>query len=286
MTDKPLIDTLTSAGSIFAYLQSLEMSPTQSLGQNFLPDRPLLEALAASTDVTEGSAIIEIGPGLGHLTRVLCKRGSKILAIEKDRRLADTLGERIGEPENLTVVNGDILEVETQVIEDWREGKKCLVIGNLPYYCSSQILIRLYEEWLPIWERCGFLLQEEVVDRLVAKPGSKTYGRLSVLTQLYSRPRKTRKVPPHLFVPKPEVTSAWIVLESLEELPSIPAPQIAHLTGICFGERRKTLLNNLGREFGKERAQEIASGADIDDGRRAESLSPEEFYRLARQIDS
>ncbi|MCA9438691.1 MAG: ribosomal RNA small subunit methyltransferase A [Candidatus Omnitrophica bacterium] len=282
MTEKKLpIDTLTNAGSIFEYLQSLEMTPTQSLGQNFLSDRPLLEALAASTHVAEEDLIVEVGPGLGHLTRVLCEHGSKVLAIEKDQRLANTLAERLGEPENLTVIHEDILEVETNVIENWREGRKVLFVGNLPYYCSSQILIRLFEEWLPIWKRCGFLLQEEVVDRLVSKPGSKTYGRLSVLTQLYSKPKKTRKVPPHLFVPKPEVTSAWIVLESVEDPPELHPSEIAHLTGICFGERRKTLLNNLGREFGKERAHEMLAEAGIEEGRRAESLSPSDFLRLA-----
>jgi 16S rRNA (adenine1518-N6/adenine1519-N6)-dimethyltransferase len=241
-----------------------------------------LEALAASTGVEPEDFVIEIGPGLGHLTRVLCDRSLKVLAIEKDRRLAETLAERLGEPKNLIVAHQDILEVETSLIEEWREENKCLFIGNLPYYCSSQILVRLFEEWLPLWSRCGFLLQEEVVDRLVSKPGSKTYGRLSVLTQLYSKPKKTRRVPPHLFVPKPEVTSAWIVFEALANPPSIPAPAIAHLTGICFGERRKTLLNNLGREFGKHRAQELLKEVGIDEKRRAESLSPEEFLRIAQ----
>lgn len=272
---------MTSAGAIFAYLQSLEMAPSQSLGQNFLSDRPLLEALLTATRLEPTDRVVEIGPGLGHLTRVLTSRTAAVLAIEKDRRLSDTLKDRLGDPPNLTIRNEDILETKTETLDRWREGERLALVGNLPYYCSSQILIRVFEDWLPLWKRCGFLLQEEVVDRLVAPPGTKTYGRLSVLVQLYSKPKKIRKVPPHLFVPKPEVTSAWVVLDSLEAPPSIPASEIARLTGVCFGERRKTLQNNLARELGKEAAGDLLARAVIDGGRRAESLSPTEFLELA-----
>jgi 16S rRNA (adenine1518-N6/adenine1519-N6)-dimethyltransferase len=129
------------------------------------------------------------------------------------------------------------------------------ILANLPYYCSSPILVRLFEEWLPWVSRAGILLQEEVVDRLVSPPKTKQYGRLSVLTQIFSVAKKVRVIPPRLFIPKPEVSSAWCVINPHVPMPLVSPQEISRITAVCFAERRKTLLNNLAREMEKDDAR-------------------------------
>jgi len=278
------LDRLTTPTRVYEELKALGGGPIHSLGQNFLLDRPLLEALVRDLEVGGSDCVVEIGPGLGHLTRALLETGCRVFAVEKDRRLASSLETRLAHPPRLKVVHEDILELDWSEVASWADGPRPILAGALPYYCSSPILAGAFEEWYPDWSRAGFLLQEEVVDRLVSPPGGKTFGRLSVLCQAFSTPRKLRRVPAHLFVPKPEVSSAWCVLTPNEAPPSVTAKELSQATTVCFAERRKTLLNNLGRKLGRPEAQACLDRACIDGGQRAEELSVGEFVRLTEVL--
>ncbi len=284
MTGERLIDHITSPTRIFEEMRLLGCSPNPLLGQHFLIDRNILDGFVHSLKILPGMSVLEIGPGLGHLTRSLVDSGARVLAVEKDKRLAEGLAERLGNPENLTVWEQDILEVNPAELRTWAGEEEIILTGNLPYYCSSTILGKAYEEWFDLWERAGFLLQEEVVDRIVSPPGGKAYGRLSILAQMFSVPHKVRRVPAYLFIPEPEVSSAWCVLVRKAVLPPVTPLQIAEVSGICFAERRKTLQNNLSRHLGRERANEILHATGIDGRRRAETLNVEEFVKLAEEM--
>lgn len=280
MTGERPIDHITSPTRVFEEMRILGGSPNPLLGQHFLIDRNVLDGFVHSLKVLPGMAVLEIGPGLGHLTRAFIDAGARVLAIEKDTRLAVGLAERLDNPETLTVWERDILDVSREEICAWAGEDEIILTGNLPYYCSSVILGRAFEEWFDLWERAGFLLQEEVVDRIVSLPGVKAYGRLSILAQVFSVPHKARRVPAHLFIPEPEVHSAWCILVKRSILPAVTPLQIAEVSGICFAERRKTLLNNLSRHLGREKAAEILEATGIEGRRRAETLSVDEFVKL------
>jgi len=283
VSSKAPIDLLTSPARIYAALQELGGGPIDSLGQHFLLDRPLLEAMAGDLGVGYGDRVVEIGPGLGHLTRSLLARGCRVLAVEKDGRLARSLSETLGAPERLEVRHGDALQLSRDELSAWLTGgARRVIAGNLPYYCSSQVLVSLFEEWFPLWTQAGFLLQEEVVDRLVSPPGSRIYGRLSVLVQTFATVRKVRRVPRHLFVPQPEVDSAWCLLAPQPGRSDIAPADLSRMTSWCFAQRRKTIQNNLARKLGKEQAERLLHRAGIDGVRRAETLSVEEFAALVR----
>ncbi len=278
------IDHLTSATRVFEEMRILGGSPNPLLGQHFLVDRNVLDGFAHSLKVLPGTTVLEIGPGLGHLTRALVDAGARVLAVEKDTHLAGSLAERLNFPSTLTVWERDILEVSREEIHAWAGEEEIILAGNLPYYCSSVILGKAFEEWFDLWERAGFLLQEEVVDRIVSPPGVKAYGRLSLLAQVFSVPHKTRRVPAHLFIPEPEVHSAWCILVRKAVQPPVTPLQIAEVSGICFAERRKTLLNNLSRHLGREKASELLQALGIDGRRRAETLNVEEFVKLTQAV--
>ena len=278
------IDALTTPSRVYEELSLLGGGPVASLGQNFLLNRPMLEAAVNDLGLGASNCVLEIGPGLGHLTRSLLEKGCRVLAIEKDARLAETLAIRLGNPSQLEVLHRDILQVGSEKIREWAGNANPIITGNLPYYCSSPILVRLFEDWHSIWCRAGFLLQEELVDRIVSPPGQKTYGRLSVLCQAFSTPTKTRTVPPHLFVPRPEVNSAWCVLSPRQETVPVTPTQLSEVTAWCFGQRRKTILNNLSHRLGKDEAHTLLDRVGIDGKRRAETLCVEEFFRLANLV--
>jgi 16S rRNA (adenine1518-N6/adenine1519-N6)-dimethyltransferase len=287
LSTRPPIQQVVSPTAVYAELETLGGGPIDSLGQNFLTDRPILSAMASDLELEPTNKVLEIGPGLGHFTECLLATGASVLAVEKDRRLAESLAQRLGSPENLDVLHADILKVDLGKIQERLLSDRFTVAGNLPYYCSSPILTRLFEAWWPHWERAGVLLQEEVVDRLVSPPGNKVYGRLSVLVQTFAEAQKRRIVKPHLFVPRPQVTSAWCVLIPKEEegAPLDPV-SVGKVTGWCFAERRKTLLNNLGRELGKPAAHTLLESAGIPPGARPEELRVDQFIRLTRVLEN
>ena len=232
------------------------------LGQHFLNDPKILGRIVDALDPVAGETVLEIGPGRGSLTRALRDRGLTVIAIEKDRRLAATLT-------GATVIEGDALKVA------WPRVAK--VVGNIPYYITSPLLEKALTP--PIPERVVFLVQAEVADRIVAKPGGKTYGGLSIGVQVVARAEKLFGVAPGAFRPPPKVRSAVIRLTPLEEA-LVRSDEVAAFrvfVTACFSKRRKQLKNAVP---GLSDAELKALG--FDSAVRPERLAPEAFVRLFR----
>jgi len=232
------------------------------LGQHFLSDQKILGRIADALDATPGETVLEIGPGRGALTNVLLDRGLKVIAIERDRRLAAAL-----QQQDLTVIAGDALQV------DWPRGVK--IVGNIPYSITSPLIDKALTP--PVPERVVFLVQAEVAERLAAKPGGKTYGALSVGVQAVCRVEKLFTVAPGAFRPPPKVRSALIRLTPLAQ-PLVMDVEVAPLRAFvtaCFSKRRKQ-LKNVVPDIDLE-----AMG--FDPTIRPERLPPEAFVRLLRR---
>ncbi len=260
----------------------------RSLGQHFLSDDNLLRRIVDALEPTSGDVVLEIGPGQGTLTRELLGRGMRVIAIEKDPRLAEQL--RIGEfgSRGAQIVHGDAIRVDWHSLippsalrhPPWK------VIGNIPYYITTPLIDKALTPPLP--ERVVFLVQEEVADRIVAPPGSKTYGALSVGVQVVARAEKLFTIKPGSFRPPPTVHSALVRLRPLLEplVDHVEIPRLRQFVVACFGLRRKQLRNVLRLVTGRSAAIVEAglAGLGLDPRARPESLSPEDFVLLLRWV--
>lgn len=238
------------------------------LGQHFLSDASILGRIVDALEPTPSDVVLEIGPGEGSLTAILLARGVRVIAIEKDRALAAALDAC----DNLTVITGDALEL------DWHSYGANKVIGNIPYYITSPLIDKALAPPLP--ERVVFLVQDEVADRIAAKPGGKIYGALTVGVQAVARVEKLFTVAPGAFRPPPKVRSAVIRLTPLAE-PLVTAEEVAPLRAFvtaCFSKRRKQLKNAVP---GLTEADLQRLG--FDPSVRPERLPPEAFVTLFRE---
>lgn len=247
-------------------------------GQNFLHDRHWIERIAKAVNATEGDDIVEIGPGQAALTRELIACAGKVRAVEIDRDLAAWLKETF--PESLSLIEADALTLDwTQVAKN----DNLRVVGNLPYNISSPLLFKLLEAADHVKDQ-HFMLQKEVVDRMVAQHGSKTYGRLSVMLQWRYRMQKLFDVPPGAFNPPPKVMSSVVrmIPKAKEEVPSVDFELFSSVVANAFSQRRKTIRNALSALLS---AEEIAA-CDVDPGARAEALPLAAFVRLAQKAEA
>lgn len=245
-------------------------------GQHFLHDEEIISRIVLAVDPKPGQRLVEIGPGDGAITLPLLRKAGKLTVIELDRDLVPRIKARcegIGEVE---IINADVLKVDLGQLAG--DTGKLRIIGNLPYNISSPILFHCIDH-LDVIEDMIFMLQKEVVDRMAAAPGSKVYGRLSVMLQLACRVEPLLPVPPQAFRPPPKVDSAVVRLSPLprEQRPVEQLESIARLVRAAFGQRRKTLSNSLE---GLASADDLRA-VDIDPRARAEQLSPPSFVRLA-----
>ena len=250
----------------------------KSLGQNFLRDPHYLNRIADAAQVGPGDQVLEIGPGLGHLTTVLTQRAQKVLAIEVDDRLIPLLQDGFGTVPNFELLHADALEYDYGSLKGrWK------VVANLPYYISTPIIQKLIvhrEKFISL----TLMLQKEVAERIASPPGGKEYGYLSVLLQFYTVPRIEFKVPPGSFTPRPEVDSIVITL-TLRERPAVVVKDEAFFFRVikaAFSQRRKTLRNALKQlEAPQDKMASVLSSTCIDLERRAETLTVEEFGKLS-----
>ena len=270
-------------------LQKYGFSFKKSLGQNFLIDPNILRNIVSHAYLTENSGAIEIGPGIGALTEHLARAAKKVVSFEIDQRLLPVLEDTLSPYNNVKVVHSDILKADVvKVIEEEMPGiEDVMVVANLPYYVTTPILMKLLNDRLPIR---GFvvMMQKEVGDRITAKPGTKAYGSLSIAIQYYCTAEIAMVVPKTVFMPQPNVDSAVIRLIRHETPPVIVIDEdfLFEVTRMSFAQRRKTLLNNLqnGLPNGKRDKQmilDVLEATGIDPTRRGETLSIEEFGRLA-----
>jgi 16S rRNA (adenine1518-N6/adenine1519-N6)-dimethyltransferase len=262
-------------------MNSTHIRPKKSLGQNFLTDPHYLRKIADAARVGAADHVLEIGPGLGHLTRELGARAEKVIAIELDERLILPLRKEFGASPNVEIVHADALDYPYAGLSGrWK------VVANLPYYISTPIVQRLIEHRRHFIS-LTLMLQKEVAERIAAPPGGKEYGFLSVLVQLYAVPRLEFTVPAGAFTPRPEVDSAVITL-TVREQPAVKVrnePFLLRLVKAAFSQRRKTLRNALGQlGYQKNAMDQAAANAGIDLGRRAETLRVEEFGALSDNL--
>jgi 16S rRNA (adenine1518-N6/adenine1519-N6)-dimethyltransferase len=237
-------------------------------GQHFLVDTSIIDSIVRAISPKPGQALIEIGPGLGALTQPLLERAGALTVIELDRDLAARLHQRQG----LNVIESDVLNVDFAALSQ----APLRIVGNLPYNISSPILFHL----LPFAERVQdqhFMLQKEVVQRMAAAPGSKAYGRLSVMLQWRYRIEDVLDVPPAAFDPPPRVDSAVVRMTPLPEPPPVDLPRLQSLVATAFSQRRKLLRHTLGRWL-----QEQGIETPFDLQRRAEEVPVAEYVALAQ----
>ena len=265
------------------------MRPKRRLGQNFLTGTHYPERIVDSVRPAPDESILEIGPGEGALTRLLLATGARVTAIEVDPDLVPQLRQRFGDTNRFELLEADALRVDFCRL--FAAGSRIRVVANLPYYISTPLIQRLIEHRHCIAEMT-LMLQREVVERIIAPPGGKEYGYLSVLVQLHAEVASLFDVPPGAFRPAPKVTSSVVRLR-LRQTPVVPLiseRRFLILAQVLFAQRRKTILNNLRAGFGRlgiasvERLPDLLELAGLDGRRRAETLSIAELAQLANLL--
>jgi 16S rRNA (adenine1518-N6/adenine1519-N6)-dimethyltransferase len=273
-------------------LKKYGFSFKKSLGQNFLIDPNVLHNIVSHADLTEESAAIEIGPGIGALTEHLARKAGHVVAFEIDQRLLPVLEDTLSPYDNVEIIHSDILKVNvSDMMKEKLSGyKDVMVVANLPYYVTTPILIKLLMEKLPI-RGMIVMMQKEVADRITAKPSTKAYGSLSIAIQYYMKAEIAMTVPKTVFIPQPNVDSAVIKLTRYETAPVSVLDEdfLFFVSRSSFAQRRKTIINNLQSQLphGKEKKELILAAlaeANIDPTRRGETLSIQEFGKLANLL--
>lgn len=265
--------------SIPHLIKSLKLHPKKGLGQNFLLDAAICNAIVQASNVGPGDHVLEIGPGLGSLTLLLLEECNKLWAIEQDERMVNILLERTRELGDITVEKCDALQFDYIKLAE-KLGGPLRIVANLPYNISTPLLFRLLEQRQAIVDMT-LMFQKEVAQRIAAQPGSKAYGTLSVQCGMWTTVEKVIDVPPESFMPKPKVDSMVIRL-ILRKQPAAELHDPDFFTQVvraAFGQRRKTLNNALKKLAPDPKSWLLR--ADIDPKRRGETLSVTEFAHLA-----
>ena len=262
-------------------LQAFHLKADKNLGQNFLVEESVVNRIAGAAELTAEDTVLEIGPGIGTLTQSLALTGAKVVAVELDKRLIPVLTETVGSYENVRIVQGDILKLHIPDIVGAQPFKVC---ANLPYYITTPILMNLLEQKLPL-ECLVVMVQKEVAQRMTASPGGRDYGAISVAMQYYTEPHIAFVVKAGSFLPAPKVDSAVLVCKGRAKPPVEVTDEkvFFKVVAAAFSVRRKMLSNSL-KNMGGLNGTQVADWlqkAGIDGKRRAETLSLEEFARLA-----
>ena len=283
------MDRLSSHKATKEVVQKHNFKFSKSLGQNFLIDTNVIDRILEGARVQEGDYVIEVGPGIGTLTKEMGRTAEKVVAIEIDKTLIPILEETLADFPNIEVINQDILKVDVQeLVKEKLNGGPVKLIANLPYYITTPIVMKFLEEDIPVTDMV-VMVQKEVADRMNAQPHSKDYGALSVAVQYYCDTEIVAKAPRHMFMPQPNVDSTVIGLHVREEKKyNVDNEDIFFKTvKASFGQRRKTLLNSLGGLgfLSKDQIKIALQEANIDEKRRGETLSIEEFASLSNAVN-
>ena len=278
--EKVLQPKIASREVTLHILKAFGLRMSKKLGQNFLIDARIVQGIVEAAEIEPGDRVLEIGPGIGTLTQGLAEAGADVTAVELDKKLPAVLKETLKAYDNVRIVPGDILKVNIPEIMGDAPFK---VAANLPYYITTPILMTLLERRLPITHMVT-MVQKEVAERMTAKPGSRIYGALSVAVQYYTEPEIVLDVPPRSFIPAPEVMSVVVSCRVRKE-PAVAVQDeklFFRVVKAAFGQRRKTLMNALkGGGFSKEAVRDALEQSCIDPTSRGETLTLEEFGRLA-----
>ena len=258
----------------------------KSLGQNFLINPEVVENIVKSSNINKNDLIIEIGPGLGTLTKYLLEKAGKVICIELDTKMIKILQDRFSKYSNFEIINADVLKVDlNQIIKN---NKNVKIVANLPYYITTPIIMKLLEEKLNI-ESITVMIQKEVADRLIEIPGGKNTGAITYTVYYYCESEKIMEVPNSSFMPEPEVTSEVIKMNLRKEpAVKIDNPNIMFMIiKSAFMQRRKTLLNALTNTkvfINKQEGMNILKKLNLDENVRAENLKLQDFADIAKEI--
>ncbi len=269
-------------------INKYHITANRNLGQNFLIDDDAVAGIVDAANVSKDDLIIEIGPGLGTLTKELLDRAGKVICIELDKRMLEILNDRFSMYDNFKVLNDDVLKVDLKKLIAEEKIKKTKIVANLPYYITTPIIMKLLEDKLDI-ETITVMIQKEVADRLVTKPGTGDTGAITYAIHYYTNPKRVLEVPNTAFIPEPKVNSTVINLEVLKE-PKVAVKNEGKLFEViktAFMQKRKTLLNALANsnKYGsKEKIDKTLDILGIDNRIRPEKLTLEEFAKIAEEI--
>lgn len=281
---------LGKAQNTIAILKKYDFNFSKKFGQNFLIDEHVLEKIIRNAQIEPTDFVLEIGPGIGTLTQYLCEAAREVVAVEIDEALIPVLKDTLSAYSNVKVLHEDILKVDiSRIAAECNQGRPIKVVANLPYYITTPIIMGLFEGHAPI-SRATFMIQKEVADRMAAKPGSKVYGALSLAVQYYASIYLAANVPPHCFIPRPNVGSAVVCLQRHEKKPVEVRDEklLFSLIRASFNQRRKTLINGLANyaefQFDKEEIRKAVFSLGKGEAVRGEALSLEDFARLSNLL--
>lgn len=276
-----MLESVIASPEVVHYIcKRFDIKMSKKLGQNFLIKRGIVDEIVHAAELTPGEPVLEVGPGIGTLTQGLAQSGADVTAIELDRRLLEVLDTTLASYDNVRIIHGDVLKLDVPSIMNHKPFK---VVANLPYYITTPIIMSLLESKLPI-ERFVVMVQKEVALRMVAKPGTKDYGALSVAVQYYTEPDIVLDVPPKSFLPAPAVTSSVIrcVLRDKPPVDVIDEKLFFRVVKAGFAQRRKTFANTMKTTgLSKDRIEELLAKANIDGQRRGETFTLQEFAYVA-----
>lgn len=276
-----MLESVIASPEVVHYIcKRFDIKMSKKLGQNFLIKRGIVDEIVHAAELAPGEPVLEVGPGIGTLTQGLAQSGADVTAIELDRRLLEVLDTTLASYDNVRIVHGDVLKLDVPTIMNHKPFK---VVANLPYYITTPIIMSLLESKLPI-ERLVVMVQKEVALRMVAKPGTKDYGALSVAVQYYTEPDIVLDVPPKSFLPAPAVTSSVIrcVLRDKPPVDVIDEKLFFRVVKAGFAQRRKTFANTMKTTgLSKDRIEELLAKANIDGQRRGETFTLQEFADVA-----
>ena len=276
-----MLESVIASPEVVHYIcKRFDIKMSKKLGQNFLIKRGIVDEIVHAAELTPGEPVLEVGPGIGTLTQGLAQSGADVTAIELDCRLLEVLDTTLASYDNVRIVHGDVLKLDVPTIMNHKPFK---VVANLPYYITTPIIMSLLESKLPI-ERLVVMVQKEVALRMVAKPGTKDYGALSVAVQYYTEPDIVLDVPPKSFLPAPAVTSSVIrcVLRDKPPVDVIDEKLFFRVVKAGFAQRRKTFANTMKTTgLSKDRIEELLAKANIDGQRRGETFTLQEFADVA-----
>lgn len=260
----------------------------KSLGQNFLVDDESVYGIVEAASITKDDLVIEIGPGLGTLTKELLEKAGKVICIELDKRMIEILNDRFSMYDNFKLINDDVLKVDLHKLIEKEKLKNTKIVANLPYYITTPIIMKLLEERLDI-ETITVMIQKEVADRLVTEPGTGDTGAITYAIRYYTNPKRILEVPSEAFIPAPKVNSTVIGLEILKE-PSVEVEdeqKLFELIKIAFMQKRKTLVNaltNSGKYGSKEQIEKVFLNLGLDLKIRPEKLTLEQYGNIIKNI--
>ena len=270
-------------------IKKYEFSFKKNFGQNFLVDERVLDKIVSAADINENDLVIEVGPGIGTLTQAMAKKAGKVISVEIDKTLVPILGELLEDYNNIEIINEDILKVDINEIIENHKGMNVKMAANLPYNITTPIIMGILEKHIPM-DSLTVMIQKEVAYRMNAKPSTKDYGSLSLVTQYYCEPYLVANVPQNCFMPRPNVDSAVIKHSILKE-PRIKVKNEKFMFDFIkagFSQRRKTLVNCIFNSglvtLNKEELGKVLNELGYDERVRGESLTLEDYGKISDKM--